>query len=70
MTTMTAKQTLVNNALDAVDAVQEKMRHHREAGRSALADKFSVELQKAWSVHAFVQGLSDEDAETVVRLLA
>ena len=70
MTTMTSKELLVNNALDAVDAVQEKMRHHREAGRSALADKFSVELQKAWSVHAFVSNLSDSDADTVKRLLA
>ena len=70
MTTMTAKEILVSNALAAVEAVQEKRRHHLEAGRSALADKFSVELQKAWSIHAFVANLSDEDAEIVKRLLA
>jgi hypothetical protein len=67
---MTAKQTLVSNALAEVEAVQEKRRHHLEAGRIRLADAFLVELEKANSILSFMENLSDKDAETVKRLLA
>jgi hypothetical protein len=67
---MTAKQTLVSNALADLNAVQEKRRHHLEAGRARLADAFLVELEKANSILSFMENLSDKDAETVKRLLA
>ena len=70
MTTMTAKQTLVNNALDQAEALREKRRHHLEAGRPRLADAFLPEIEKLMSIASFIQGLSDKDAETVKRLLA
>ena len=67
---MTSKELLVNNALDTAEQVREQMRFHLEAGRPALADKFSVELTKAMNFLSFVEGLSEKDADTVKRLLA
>jgi len=70
MSSMTAKEILISNALAELEAVQEKRRHHLEAGRFRLADAFSVEVQKATNILSFVSNLSDEDAKTVKRLLA
>lgn len=70
MSSMTAKELLITNAVAELEAVQEKRRHHLEAGRFALADAFSVEVQKATNILSFVSKLSEKDAETVKRLLA